>query len=86
MHLQLFNELTDDILKLAKPHDDSAKGCALAYVNSDNKADQTNFRLHSAKSEVIREVHKLVCQHLHYFETVLDEKELNRLNELHNSK
>ena len=86
MKLIALNELSDEILKLAKAHDETKKIWAVLYADNDDKSAQENFRIFGAKSDSIREAHVLVCQHLHYLESLLTKDQIISLNKIEEDK
>lgn len=86
MKLTALNDLSDEILKLANFHDETKKIWAVMYADNNDKAAQENFRIFGAKSDAIREAHKLVCQHLHYLESLFTNAEIAQLNKIEEDK
>jgi len=86
MKLIALNDLCDEIVKLANFHDETKKMWAVMYADNNDKAAQENFRIFGAKSDAIREAHKLVCQHLHYVESLLTKDEIARFNLIEEQK
>jgi hypothetical protein len=86
MKLTALNDLCDDILKRAKSFDTDANMCATMYARSDNPDDKASFRMYEAKAAMVREIHALVCQHLHYLESLLTKDEIARFNLIEEQK
>lgn len=86
MKLTALNDLSDDILKRAKSFDTDANMCATMYARSDRPADKASFRMYEAQAATVREIHALVCQHLHYLESLLSKDEIERVNLIEKDK
>lgn len=72
MKLDLSNELADYIITKAKEHDQIAQNFANMYAQSDDKADQAVFKMHSVISNEIQDLHRIVCGYLHEIETKIE--------------
>jgi|694.fasta_scaffold07359_28 hypothetical protein len=86
MKLTALNDLCDAILNHARSFDRDANMCATMYARSDNRDDKASFQMYEAKAATVREVHVLMCQHLHYFESLLTKDEIAQLNKIEEDK
>jgi DNA primase catalytic subunit len=86
MKLTALNDLSDAVLNHARSFDRDANMRATMYARSDNPDDKASFQMYDAKAATIREVHALMCQHLHYLESLLTKDEIAKLNKIEEDK
>jgi len=86
MKLTTLNQLSDAILKEAKLYDDSANIFATMYTDTDDKQFQYQYKTKIECAKAIRNTHSLVCQYLHYIESLIPEKEIEILNRIEADK
>lgn len=86
MKLITLNQLSDAILKEAKLYNECANNFATMNADTDDKQFQNSYKTKVECSNAIRNIHSLVCQHLHYLESLIPEKEIETLNRIEAEK